>query len=126
MKKLKTYAPQSAAGRGLDNDLKLQDLPLHGVPCHGVGWHGQLSAPTCLALCPSAHSPGFVLVGVHLHSVSHTEEPKVRKKQFQLGKKKQKQNQTQTEDGEGMEFNRIIELFGLKGHLQAIWSHSLQ
>lgn len=34
--------------------------------------------------CSTVHSPGFVLVGVNLHLISHTEEPEIRKILFQV------------------------------------------
>lgn len=47
---------------------------------------------------PAARSPGFVLVGVHLHLVSHAEEPDRKKTLFQLEKRKK------AADGEGTGF----------------------
>ena len=50
---------------------------------------------------PAACSPGFVLVGVDLHLVSHAEEPEIRKILFQLGEGGEKNRRLKQADGEG-------------------------
>lgn len=82
-------------------------LVLHTTACSNCHSTGQaaprfpstnhLTQPSPQAGCSSACSPGFVLVGIHFHLVSYTEEPEIRKMLFQIGKetnkhKKQLQN----------------------------------
>lgn len=75
-------------------------LVLHMTACSNCHSTGQaaprfpstnhLTQPSPQAGCSSARSPGFVLVGIHFHLVSYTEEPEIRKMLFQIGKKKKK------------------------------------
>lgn len=76
-------------------------LVLHTTACSNCHSTGQaaprfpstnhLTQPSPQAGCSSARSPGFVLVGIHFHLVSYTEEPEIRQRLFQIGKKTNKQ-----------------------------------
>lgn len=80
-------------------------LVLHMTACSNCHSTGQaaprfpstnhLTQPSPQAGCSSARSPGFVLVGIHFHLVSYTEEPEIRKMLFQIGKKKKKKTVTE-------------------------------
>lgn len=74
----------------------------------GDASHPPRTLPSLLprqAGCPAARSPGFVLVGVNLHLVSHTEEPEISKILFQLvGKTKQNTNRKQQKMGRRKDF----------------------